>query len=267
VLTCLLTLLFALVLPPSLRAGDEDGFLTFWAEHQAAISNRSAALDVCSRYLARTPSSAYRPAVAALAAWHALETGHTNEARSGFAALLSPGTAPVALAAEDCARHWLTRLDREAVRGALADWYVSHAAYPDSLRALQALPEARRPPAKDRWNEPWAYRLDGFKMIKGLGDQHYRLESRSVGRASDLASALATPYDARLHIRCIRVVAGSSSPTAELEFNDAGGRHGTLMEGTEYAGIRLAKVGAQALLLSDGEHWQVAPRPASGGQP
>ena len=264
-----LALWLLLVIPATLHAGDEDGFLGFWATHQSVVSNHTAALDLCTRYLTRTPASAYRPAVAALGAWHALGAGRTNDARAGFAALLSSGATPVALAANDCAQHWLTRFDRESVRAPLAAWYATHASYPDSLKPLLALPENQRPPAQDRWNEPWEYRLDGFRLLKkGLGDQHYILESHTLGAASDLARALAAPFGARLqHVKLVRVVTGTSSPTAEIEVGDAGQRHATLMEGTEFAGIRLAKVGAQSVLLTDGDHWQVLPRAVSGDQP
>ena len=150
-----LALAGALLFPATARAGDEDAFLSFWNEHQAVVSNPAAATAVCDRFLAGAPSSAYRPAVAALNAWHALAAGRTNAAHAGFTALLDDSAAPVAAAAGDCARRWLTRLDREHVRAALTVWYARHVAYPPSLDPMASLPATVRPPLRDRWNESW----------------------------------------------------------------------------------------------------------------
>jgi hypothetical protein len=262
VLLGLSTLALILWLPATARAGDEDAFLSFWADHQPVVSNHPAAIAVCTRFLAGHPASAYRPAVASLGAWHALAAGRTNEARAGFTALLGNGAAPVEGAAAESARRWLTRLDREDLRSALTAWYAGHVAYPRSLEPLATLPPAVRPPLRDRWNEPWDYRLEAFRRLRGLGDQRYRLESRTLGAASSLAAALAVPFASRLHAKLIRMVTDASAPSVELEFPAAAGRRAVLMEGTACAGIRLTRVGPRALLLSDGDHWQVLPRAA-----
>ncbi len=247
-----------------LHAGDEEGFLTFWTEHQPLAADHTAAIEVCSRYLAGTPASAYRPAVVSIRAWHWLAAGLTNEARAGFTSLLTDATSPVSAAADATARQWLTRLDRETVRGALMRWYADHVAYPESLQPLLAGPEASQPPPKDRWGEPWEYGIERFRRLKTPPAQRYRLESRTLGRDSDLTRALAVPFGARIGVRLVRRLTDAASPTVELELIGSG-RNATLMEGTSHAGIRLAKVGTHAVLLCDGNHWQVLMMPAAGG--
>jgi hypothetical protein len=181
-------------------------------------------------------------------AWQLLQDAKLEEATRLLESMLSPSTDPLPQAANEMARRWLTRLDREKVKAGLRTIYAKKIEYPNHLVGIT--------PVADRWGKPWVYELTKPKFITGIAKQTYRLESTTLGPASDLATALAIPYGSRITLRPVRIEAGV------VTFQPAGQTQPVLLSpGTSYAGITyVEQVGAE-LLLTDGDHWALIPQP------
>ena len=209
------------------------------------------------------PSCPYVPVVRGVQAWNELVARRTDEASVTLQAMIGTNADPVSVAATTMARRWLTRLDREKVRQALTAYYADHVAFPDSLDALRVLPAARRPPAVDRWNKAWQYRLAEFKRLKGLTGQRYELTSGELGSDSDLKAALAvTPYGSRITVKPLRVITRLEGQSA-IEFKSPGPppRRTTVTEGARVDAVSFVRLVGDATLLSDGDQWQLVPMP------
>jgi len=174
-------------------------------------------------------------------------------------------------------RRWLTRLDREKVRGALAAYYRQAIEYPINLQPLKkATPSsagALRPgepdgkesplPLTDRWGAPWQYQLAAFKVIKVARGQRYLLQSKTLGESSDLAKALERPYAGRILLQPVSLtIAGGGAQNVVFQTPGAQPEKILLSEGSQAAGITLTYIGARILILCDGDHWRVVPKPA-----
>ncbi len=241
---------------------DDRAFLAFWEKRAAATLDQAAAIEVCRKEAASQSNSVYLPVIRGVLAWHELAAGRTNEATATLTSLLSDRKDPISSAANTMACRWLTRLDRERVRAALSAYYARHVAFPESLAPLQALPERQRPPAVDRWNLPWHYRLAAFKRLAGLSDQRYELRSAELEAGSDLKAALAIPYDRPADLTPIRVISRLENQVT-VEFQDRGSppRKAALTEGSRSGSLWFVRLMGQSVLLSDGDRWNLAPLP------
>lgn len=244
---------------------DEAALWRLWAAHQKAADGEHRAVATESAAVARE-HPAWKPVCEGLAAWHLLKAGATGEAArilQGLAA--APGDDPVVDVGREMARRWLTRLDRIAVQAALRSYYLQFIRYPESLEELRAVPNLPAPPLTDRWNKPWRYRRVPFRRLTKLRDQRYTVESAMLpGDTSDLAAARRVPYASTIRLKAVGVTAaGGDKQGVEFETTSAPAKRVLLAEGTDYEGVRLVKIGASLLLLSDGDYWLVLPRSAS----
>ncbi len=174
-----------------------------------------------------------------------LKAGQTNEAAGIFEALLTDNPADAtARAADDFARRWLTRLDREKLKAQLQELYRQHIEYPASI-----------PPAPDRWGKPWSYRVVDLKHIAGTKSQSFVLESPTLGTNSDLRAALnnlAAPFPWKI----------VSADDKVATFTRPGNPQPVLLSaGTTLDGVTLIQIGDRDLIVCDGDRWLRIPVP------
>ena len=163
-------------------------------------------------------------------------------------------------------RRWLTRLDREKVRNALAAYYRNAIEYPINLQPLKkTMPSAKEStlPLADRWGAPWQYQLAAFKIIKGTRGQRYLLQSKTLLESSDLAKALERPYADRILLQPVALtISGNGAQNVVFQTPGDQPEKILLSEGGQAAGVTLAYIGAHILILCDGDHWRVVTKPA-----
>ncbi|MDX9866744.1 MAG: hypothetical protein RBT78_02350 [Kiritimatiellia bacterium] len=237
---------------------DERGLWDVWCVGTNSAFVAQESLKACIDFTARAPRDPFVTVMSGFAAWHHLKNGNTEMAVRLFESMLiakEPATA-LQKAGDQMARSWLTRLDRERVVRALKKAYLRDIAFPASLEALKAEGSAPQPPLTDRWGKPWAYRLSS--SIKGMEAHRYVLESPGLGADSDLRKALKRPYADGLQLRAVRMAAGI---TDTVEFVNPEGVSVRRRLGQEMSGGTLVYLGTHLLLLSDGNHWSVLPRP------
>lgn len=241
---------------------DEAAALGLFQLHQRDGVRPDAARDACLQFEQRHAASALRPVARCLLGWDLLRLKATNEAVRALEGAAGGAQGPMLDAAQDVARCWLSRVDRERVRTALKEHYTRHADFPASLDALRALPEAMRPPATDRWGRSWRYGITQFERIKGTKMQRYTLESPSIPPGgSDLAAALRKPYGFAMEAKPVRIESAGGTVVFLV-----GGRTEMLSVGAKQGRAVLAWAGATVAVLSDGEYWNVtAPAPGGGG--
>jgi len=195
----------------------------------------------------------------ALRSLNLLESGRTTDALKTLESLLNAPDTPPAIA-EWCKR-WLTRLDREKVREALTAYYRREIRFPDTLDPLKTLTPP--PPMTDRWGTPWRYRLTPLKRIRSVEAQTYALESVSLGRLSDLASALAQPRPEVPSIRPISLVPSSGQGPLLIRFETSRPpvEQAILSERSSWKGVTLVYVGESILILVENDFLFILRRP------
>jgi hypothetical protein len=244
----------------------ERALWTLWTLHQRETTNgnHQAVIAACAEWERAQAGSPFLPVIHGLAGWHMLKLGVTGEASRAFAALAQPaaeGSVPVA--GRTMAWRWLTRLDREQVRVALREFYVHNVRYPDAIEELQKAKVGPPVRVTDRWGKPWRYRLAKFKRLQKMSDQRYELESAMLVGCSDLSQALAAPYAGGIGLVPVEITkGGDGKPAVVFQAGSQSNRKAVLTEGTDYEGISLVYVGASLIILSDGDAWQVLPKPA-----
>ncbi|MBI2441576.1 MAG: hypothetical protein HYV35_09410 [Lentisphaerae bacterium] len=260
----LLLLLFIGMGLPSFGAtvAEEQALWALWAAATNIPAQHEAGARACQQFQQTFPTNQLLSASQGLAAWHYLRLGKTNEALALLNAAASAAGTPVAQAGIEMSRRWLTRLDREKVRSALADYYRHNLEYPVNLQPLKKTSPNSAVPLTDRWGAPWQYELTAFKVIKGARGQRYRLESKQLRESSDLAQALAEPYAGRIQLQNLSIsTMGSGVRNVAFQLLGDKPEKVLLSEGGQAAGITLAYLGAQIIIFSDGDHWLVLPRP------
>lgn len=262
----------------TVRAGDADerALLAIWKTHMGALSNHVEVIAQCRKFEADMARSTYVPVVRGIGAWHLLAAGRNDEALTSLNAMLAEAKEPMAQAGNAMALRWLTRLDREKVCAALLAYYAKHVFYPETLAVFTSfpLPAEKKPPLKDRWDQSWAYSLAEFKQLKGLQRHRYTIRSRELGVLTDLKKMLKVPYAGRITLKPLRVMTIEGSSVCPVEFDTGIPKTArvTLTEGSDYvpknsdlAKITFASLGMNVIVLSDGDHWLVIPRPPGGG--
>ena len=134
----------------------------------------------------RIPAIPCSPWRAACEAWHRLRAGHRRRRRF---ALMRPThrsaraghrrRAPRSRSAGS--RGWIARRWPRRFRLTIARRSPTRSR---SMR-LPAAAARRRPPATDRFGQPWQYALTGFAKVAGFTDQKYSLQSAALGDTSD----------------------------------------------------------------------------------
>ena len=241
-------------------AADEQGLWQVWATHTNAPDNHAAVAEACRAYRTKAPDDPLVAVTRGLEAWHLLQSRQTNAAVRLWEAMLSSTGEPLPKAADQMARGWLTRLDRESVRAALLRVYTRDIEFPAALDAIKTLKLAAMPPFTDRWGEAWSYRLADLRVFKGLARQRYELECKRLGAGSDLTLSLKIPYASRITFEPARILTGVGAGDS-VEFSSPTRKNIALMPGTDMDGVTFAYLGRTLLILSDGDHWRVVPRP------
>ena len=240
----------------------EKALWTVWKLHQREPYEHDSVVAACRHMRNTSPANPMLIVSRGIAGWHLLQAGKTNEAVRVLNAMVSYNRAALPVSGTEMARRWLTRIDRDLVKSALNDVYKQQIQYPETLAVLKRLPKGSVPPLTDQWKTPWDYRLIEFKRIKGLKNQRYVLQSQRLRADSDLHEALARPYASDAVIRPVsvsRAMDGRESIMFET-FGDKSQKV-LLSEGTTFQGIRVAYLGVQLLILSDGDYWLVMPKP------
>lgn len=232
------------------------------ALQQAQPPGNATILEAFRRAEPRVAGSPLQGVVRCLYGRQLLHARLAGEAATAFSNALSTARQPaVVRASDECARRWLTRLDRERVRRALLQTYRRDVAYPDALASLAAVPGDDPPPLEDRWGRPWHYRPVALKHFPDLRGQTYVLESTSLGPLSDLDRALQGPCPAEPPLKAVRSMPGG---VQTIQFERAGAEKRApivLAEGGSEGGTLLAYVGERLLVLAEGDCWFIVPRP------
>ena len=251
--------LAAVTLAAALKAGPaEEAVLMLWSR-QAEMEPAEAAV-LCARALDSGTLGSYAPVARTLMGLNLLKAGRPQDAAAAYASALSSGGDPLSRAADNQARRWLTRIDREALVAALRQWYAANVAYPPALDVLQTLPDIQTLPLQDRWGDPWNYRLVPMRQMPQLTDQRYQLESRALFRSSDLATALRQLESSTTHVRFLRIVS-RQPPVISVEITqpEMDPVNATLALGASASGVRLCALSPIMAICSDGDRWIMVP--------
>lgn len=238
-------------------AGEPD-LWRLWTKNASNINDHASMVIACRETKSKLGQDPLGVVVQGLEAWHLLEMKNFREAAKVLEVMAAApaGASFLPTAGAEMARGWLTRIDREAVRGALQKCYLRDIEYPDSLDQIKTLKFKTMPPMMDRWGAPWVYQL--HSSIKGMKSQQYILESTRLGSKSDLARTLAIPYGANINFEPVRV----SPVSAETyEFSSPLRKSILLQAGSAMDGITMAYMGANIIVLTDGIHWRVVVKP------
>jgi len=236
---------------------DERALWNVWLAGTNSAFEAAAVVEACKEFKTGAPKDPLTVVVSGFEAWHYLKKGNTKAAVAIFNSMLVKGTATDLQKAGDLmARSWLTRLDREQVVSALKMIYRRDIEFPATLEALNSLKLTPAPPLMDRWGKPWEYRLDS--KIKGMESQRYILESATLGAYSRLDRALKEPYADGLQLKPVQMVKTARNV---VEFETSNGLLIKRQAGDQSNRINLVYLGANIVVLSDGNHWCVLPKP------
>lgn len=241
-------------------APDERALWKLWVQHTNNVADHAGIVAACREFVAKSPQDPLCAVARGLEGWHLLVDGNRAEAARVFETLAaaSPQQGPLAAAGAEMAKAWLTRLDREAMRAALKQYYRQQIEFPARLDAVRALKLSPAPRFEDRWGQAWGYRRES--SIKGMASQQYVLESSRLGQGSDLDKALALPYAAGIGLTPSRLIsAGDADPVVELSVPSK--KPVVLSVGGAAEGITAAFIGPNLIILSDGNHWLLLPKP------
>lgn len=263
-----LTLLIGLAgaASPVWAGPEEPGLTALWRIHEKHRDGSKSHAEIVAQaeqYVAYFPDSPYVPVAKGIAAWHLLKIGQTPAAVSNLNAMLTDKTEPVAMAGDLMAKRWLTRLDRERVVRALHDYFSDHVAFPETIHALGSLPATNRPPLVDRWGRVWRYSLTAFPHMPKIRKQRFILECTELDPMSDLTKALQLPYGSRINLKPVSVMAAIPGMASVLfETTDAKPEKAVLTENAMFQRrITFVKITPSFVLMTDGDHWSLSPRP------
>jgi hypothetical protein len=258
--TFLAALLLGCAATAASAAPDEDALARIWSFHaRSPGTGQVEVVNACAALHKQFPQSPLAAAADSLQAWHLLKLGRTNEAALALTPLAGLGGSPLADAAALMAKRWLTRVDRGRVEAALQKYYARNVDFPDTLAKLGELPEADRPPPKDRWDVAWGYRRMGFKHIRDLSDQKYVLMSASLPQDAGLPAALARPYPVDAGLKPLRAMPGDGQKRT-FAFQGAVSQE-LLSEGSRKGDWTFVHAGAGLLIFCNGDYWVMMPAP------
>lgn len=261
-----LFLLFVFILAGRLVWGasetQEKALWTLWSLQTNTSTRPETIVAACQQMQSAPATNALLAVSQGLAAWHYLRLGKTNEAIAIFNAMVTAPAAPTISAGAEMGRRWLTRLDREQVRIALAAYYRKAVEYPINLQPLKKATKGSALPLTDRWDAPWQYQLTTFKVIKVARGQRYLLQSKTLGESSDLAKALERPYAGGIRLQPLALaITGSGAQNVVFQTPGDKPERIILSEGGQAEGVSLTYIGTLILVLCDGDHWRVVTKP------
>jgi len=247
---------------------DEKPLWELWQFHLDNVSNHVEVAAKCAEFAKVGQNYQFAVIADGLGAWHLLEAGQQTNAVKILTKLaqLQP-TSPLATAAANMGKSWLTRIDRDKIRWALKLYYRQQVEFPETLDVLQTMPPDIRPPAKDRFERNWVYRIVNFKALKGFKNQKYELLSSTLDKKSDFTEALKEPYGASIQMKPIKIMSGSPGRETISFENTAPKKEGDKKEtvyvavGSSNGNIMFAHSGQKLIVLSDGSHWAIMLKP------
>ncbi len=236
---------------------DEKVLWDVWCSGTNSSFEASELAETCKKLRTGAPQDPLTAVLSGIEAWNHLKRGDTIAATAIFNTMLVKGPATgLRKAGDEMARTWLTRMDREQVMPLLKEIYRRDIEFPSSLEALKSLGDKASYPLTDRWGKPWVYRKGS--AIKGMESQRFVLESSALGVRSDLKAALKIGYAERMDLKPVRMVPGL---LVVVELKTAEGRSMLREEGDRANTVNLIYVGGYIIVLSDGNHWKVLPKP------
>lgn len=238
----------------------EKRLLSIWDAHIKNIDDHKGIIEACNAFEVERPGDPLTGICRGIAAWHLMKAANTNAAIRILTKMENESIGVVGKAEQNMAKRWLTRLDMEEVKRALKRLYLKNIAYPETLDVIKLLPRDQRAPLSDRWGTPWSYSLGGFKEIRGMRDQKYRLQDTRLGKRSNLDETLAIPYGDNIKLKPLSSGSGES---ILFQQTNEGGKQVSLSPGKSLDGVDLAYHGKTIIVLSDGDHWMVFPKPGS----
>jgi len=248
----------------AVSADAEKALYELWQAHVAASNDHEQAYAKCREFSAKTYYYPLTMVADGMAVWHLMKSSQWTNALKLAARLetITPSF-PLADAASTMGKTWLTRVEREKVRSALKYYYRKNVEFPTALEALESLPPEIKPPSRDRFGKNWSYRIINFKYLRGFKNQKYELFSTTLGdKNSDLTNSLARPYASEIQLKPVTLRSGT--PGRETySFERTGEKKETVLIslGSKNNNILFAFCGQRIIILSDGNHWSVMPRP------
>lgn len=245
----------------------DHAFLKVWRVHQTNLQDHEGVVAAAQTVMDKTSTLGdYLPAVKTLVAWHFLAAGKRADAERLFESALlknpSEGNA-IARTADAMARRWLSRIDAEDIVRALRRYYADHVEYPPSLAPLFSTPAGRALKTKDRFGDPWVYRIETFEKLPGAKNQRYALYSRSIGKAAGLLKSV--PFRQYGRVQAILQGTRRATPvTCTFATRAPGGavQTGLATEGGLVNGLRFLKLASDAdsalLAEAENDYWCVA---------
>jgi len=236
----------------------EARLLALWSAHLEKIEDHPGAIKACNGFEVETQRDPLMGICRGIAAWHLMKAANTNEAKKILAKMESEGVGVIGKTEQTMARRWLSRYDIEDVKRTLKRLYLKNIAYPETLDSIRTLPQDQRAPLVDRWGVPWAYSLGGFKELTGMKNQKYRLQGARLGKYSNIGEALALPYGENIKLKPLSTGSGES---VLFQQTTEGGKQVSLSPGKNLDGVEFVYYGKTIIILSDGDHWAVFPKP------
>lgn len=257
----------ATVVVASSQTANEQDLWGLWERHEAQPESHDTHIAACRDFTAKNPTDPLQPVVRGIEAWHLLKLARIEEAVELFAGQLRPPRRTLDRGAEELARAWLSRLDRERVKATLQSYYRKEVRYPDRIEDVLThpkIPKSAHPVMQDRWGDPWRYELVGFKTVPGMKEQKYLIESVRLGSMSDFTTALELPYAERIRVKPVRfVAAGHGRQVIEFEEEWGGGGSALVKKkvvmgpGDRLGLVTLLYVGQHLMVVYDRLHWRV----------
>ncbi len=249
------------------RAAEERALADLWSFHSAHSNQHALVVEQCAEVAKAGTATPFLPVVRSLHAWHLLAGGRVADAVKLFEQLRPAGTEPLEDPLEEAARtqarRWLSRVDLLRVREALERIYIRRVEYPATLEAATNAVKGLAFPLTDRWGRAWFYRPVDFKRLKGFKGQRYEIQCRATGVDSDLRTALARPYGARIELEPVRMVSSDGTRQA-IEFKrGATGDTLILSNGTAEGETAFVYAGVALIVLTDGDHWAILKKPGA----
>jgi len=243
-----------------LHAANEQALWRLWGTHNENPDDHMGTIKACMDYVRANPNDPLVPVAQSLAGWHYLKLGETEKGIALLEPLITKTKEAPGQGANQLARNWMSRVDREAVKVALQVYYRQKVQYPANLQFLAENPKVNTTCTyreKDRWDRPWRYRPTGLKGIPGFEGQSFILESSRLNSSSILTEALELPYATKSPLVPLRVMS-TGNGTQMIQFKSAEGENQEVLGisvGQGNKELFVAYVGNNIVVVCDENHW------------
>ncbi|MBN2302652.1 MAG: hypothetical protein JXN60_09065 [Lentisphaerae bacterium] len=238
---------------------DEKTLWSIWKMNSDNSDDHKNIINACAKFKKSARSDPFTVVTDGIAAWHYLKIGNRTAATELLTPALSTrSTTTLNKIAAYIARTWLTRIDMEIVKQALEIVYHEEIEYPATLDKLKEF-TVKQPPMTDQWGDPWIYKLVSLKYLTNINGQKYEIESRTLRHNSDLSTALNIPYAAKISLKPSSL--GRDNTTVRFVTTDDTRQDIYIALDSTREGITVAYIGDKLLIISDGNHWAVMPKP------